>query len=56
MISNAETMTTYRGTIVGVGICPKCMVINKVRSNEIVTNNTCACHSCGAEITIKRMK
>lgn len=56
MMSSVETMTEYKGTIVGVGICPKCMVINKVRSNEPITNNVCKCHSCGAEITVKKMK
>lgn len=56
MISSAGTISEYRGTIVGVGICPKCMVINKVRSGEQMVNNTCKCHSCGTEITIKKMK
>lgn len=56
MNNTAET-TIIRGELVGISVCPKCQIINKIRTTDDIYDNKCKCHSCGEEISIdKKMK
>jgi len=52
--SSAVATTGGKASLIGISVCPKCNIINKIRSNEVINDNKCRCHSCGEEITIDK--
>jgi hypothetical protein len=52
--SAAVTATSGRGSLIGVCVCPKCNIINKIRSDDIVEGDKCKCRSCGETITVEK--
>jgi len=43
-----------RGELIGIGVCPKCNIINKFRTTDIFNNDRGKCHSCGSEVDIQK--
>lgn len=53
MMDSAVT-THSRGALVGISVCPKCHVINKIRTTDETQDGKYKCHSCGEEIGIEK--
>ncbi|MGI6152739.1 MAG: hypothetical protein ACOYJB_02730 [Christensenellaceae bacterium] len=54
-MNGVGTQAISRGSIVGIGVCPKCNVINKVRNGNAIVENKCKCIACGTEIAINKL-
>lgn len=43
-----------RESVMGLSVCTKCNLINKIRSADVLKTGKCQCSGCGAEIEITR--
>lgn len=43
-----------RDLVMGLAICKKCNLINKIRSAETIKEGKCKCSGCGTEIEISK--
>lgn len=57
-MNNSEDKTLQkdesRDPVVGLAVCSKCSLINKIRSAETLKKGKCICTGCGSEIDITR--
>lgn len=54
-MSQNERISHTHGSIVGWAVCPKCRIINKIRTKDESGEETAKCKSCGTELSINKV-
>lgn len=54
MEKNVLAFEITKGKLIGISVCPKCNIINKIRSSATFVESNLTCVSCGSKITIDK--